>query len=216
MYYLQSRYYSPDWGRFINADAIAGHVGELLGHNLFAYCKNNPINNFDPSGFRTLKNDFSDPDDEHEDNIQGANITKANGVTLTEKTESHVYDAPGGKVSTVTNYSTIHFENSVAGEQAAEALNAKMSKDAAYQEWFISTLAGFGSLKLEGKLAKSACATLAGISLIEINLDFSFSVHAGDTIKITTYGAGGGGPTRNGLSQTIEIFRSDGTVDTRW
>ena len=52
MYYLQSRYYNPDWGRFINADAIIGQTGELLGHNIFAYCKNNPVNMEDPSGFK--------------------------------------------------------------------------------------------------------------------------------------------------------------------
>ena len=52
MYYLQSRYYNAEWGRFINSDAIAGSVGELLGHNLFLYCKNNPIMFKDPTGFR--------------------------------------------------------------------------------------------------------------------------------------------------------------------
>jgi RHS repeat-associated protein len=35
LYYLQSRYYNPEWGRFINADAIAGNVGVLLSHNVF-------------------------------------------------------------------------------------------------------------------------------------------------------------------------------------
>jgi RHS repeat-associated protein len=51
LYYLQSRYYNPEWGRFINADGIIGQTGQLLGHNLFAYCGNNPINNQDKSGF---------------------------------------------------------------------------------------------------------------------------------------------------------------------
>ncbi|MHC1684281.1 MAG: DNRLRE domain-containing protein [Clostridiaceae bacterium] len=50
LYYLQSRYYNPDWGRFINADAIGGQVGTLLSHNVFAYCFNNPINMSDDSG----------------------------------------------------------------------------------------------------------------------------------------------------------------------
>jgi hypothetical protein len=50
LYYLQSRYYNPEWGRFINADSEGGNVGQLLSHNLFAYCMNNPVNMIDPSG----------------------------------------------------------------------------------------------------------------------------------------------------------------------
>jgi hypothetical protein len=50
LYYLQSRYYSPDWGRFINADTITGSTGELLTSNMFAYCRNNPVNHADPDG----------------------------------------------------------------------------------------------------------------------------------------------------------------------
>jgi RHS repeat-associated protein len=51
LYYLNSRYYTPEWGRFINADAIGGKVGTLLSHNVFAYCFNNPVNMEDPSGY---------------------------------------------------------------------------------------------------------------------------------------------------------------------
>ncbi len=54
LYYLNSRYYSPEWGRFINADGIVGQRGELLGHNLFAYCKNNPVNKYNSNGFMAL------------------------------------------------------------------------------------------------------------------------------------------------------------------
>ena len=54
LYYLQSRYYNAEWGRFINADGIVGQTGELLGHNMFAYCKNNVVNGRDPSGFRVV------------------------------------------------------------------------------------------------------------------------------------------------------------------
>jgi RHS repeat-associated protein len=53
-YYLQSRYYNPEMGRFINADAIGGNVGALLSHNIFAYCNNNPVTAQDPSGFRPI------------------------------------------------------------------------------------------------------------------------------------------------------------------
>ena len=50
LYYLQSRYYNPEWGRFINTDSELGNTGELLGHNIFAYCKNNSVNLEDPMG----------------------------------------------------------------------------------------------------------------------------------------------------------------------
>ena len=51
LYYLNSRYYDPETGRFINADSIiAGVGGSIQGDNMFAYCFNNPINMSDPSG----------------------------------------------------------------------------------------------------------------------------------------------------------------------
>ena len=55
LYYLQSRYYNPEWGRFLNVDdtnILLASQGESLGANLFAYCGNNPVNLFDPSGKR--------------------------------------------------------------------------------------------------------------------------------------------------------------------
>ena len=51
LYYLQSRYYNPEWGRFINADDINYSVpGLLLTYNLYVYCLNNPVNHDDPDG----------------------------------------------------------------------------------------------------------------------------------------------------------------------
>ena len=49
-YYLQSRYYAPDMGRFINADASVTTGQGLIGSNMFAYCLNNPVNGCDPCG----------------------------------------------------------------------------------------------------------------------------------------------------------------------
>jgi RHS repeat-associated protein len=50
-YYLNSRYYDPEIGRFLNADSvISGVGGDVLGYNLFAYCQNNPVNMSDPGG----------------------------------------------------------------------------------------------------------------------------------------------------------------------
>ena len=50
-YYLNSRYYDPQIGRFINADSvISGASGSLQGYNLFEYCNNNPVNKIDSTG----------------------------------------------------------------------------------------------------------------------------------------------------------------------
>ena len=50
LYYLQSRYYNPQWGRFLNADGYASTGQGLLGYNMYAYCGNNPVNRKDPAG----------------------------------------------------------------------------------------------------------------------------------------------------------------------
>ncbi len=51
LYYLNSRYYDPNTGRFINADTIDYLYPESInGLNLYAYCLNNPIMYVDPSG----------------------------------------------------------------------------------------------------------------------------------------------------------------------
>ena len=49
-YYLQSRYYDPEIGRFINADGYVTTDIEPVAANMFAYCNNNPVNRDDYSG----------------------------------------------------------------------------------------------------------------------------------------------------------------------
>ena len=51
LYYLQSRYYDPFTGRFLNADVYADtQSGTPLSTNMFAYCENNPIISADYNG----------------------------------------------------------------------------------------------------------------------------------------------------------------------
>ena len=47
LYYLNSRYYDPVTGRFINLDNQISSDSDLTGLNLFSYCGNNPVNRAD-------------------------------------------------------------------------------------------------------------------------------------------------------------------------
>jgi len=54
LYYLQSRYYNPVWGRFINMDDcfIAFYNSSLMcAENLFSYCAGNPVMYKDANGY---------------------------------------------------------------------------------------------------------------------------------------------------------------------
>ena len=51
LYYLNSRYYSPEWRRFISPDDTAYlDPQNVNGLNLYCYCNNDPVNYYDPSG----------------------------------------------------------------------------------------------------------------------------------------------------------------------
>ncbi len=51
LYFLKTRYYDPEVGRFITIDDISYIDPETInGLNLYAYCGNNPVMGYDPDG----------------------------------------------------------------------------------------------------------------------------------------------------------------------
>jgi len=48
-YYLRARFYNPKIGRFLQGDVYRGD-----GLNLYAYCQNNPVMYYDPSGYMRI------------------------------------------------------------------------------------------------------------------------------------------------------------------
>ena len=51
-YYLRSRYYRLEWGRFVNTDS-------LVNGNIYLYCNNNPTNRIDPTGRASKLGDYN-------------------------------------------------------------------------------------------------------------------------------------------------------------
>ncbi len=52
-YYVQSRYYNPDWNRMISADeqeTVLASPPELTDRNVYAYCDNDPVSRDDDGG----------------------------------------------------------------------------------------------------------------------------------------------------------------------
>ena len=86
LYYLQSRYYDPEIGRFLNADALVATGQGLLGNNMFAYCNNNPVANSDPTG----------------ESLLGAIIGGAIGGALISVI-SHTHNNPDATIGSIAN-----------------------------------------------------------------------------------------------------------------
>ena len=84
-YYLRARYYNPILGRFLQEDVCQGD-----GLNLYAYCRNNPVVYYDPSGYNeqpdkcgnTGKIGNTEENPQDQTNQQKSDTTSAFGSTL--------------------------------------------------------------------------------------------------------------------------------------
>ena len=100
MYYLQSRYYDPVIGRFINADdvSILGTSETVSGYNLFAYCENDSINKID----LFTKEEIDDIVNQYKDVVDSIILTSA-----IESNLSSLKDVLKGKVSVFAGQSAV-------------------------------------------------------------------------------------------------------------
>ena len=50
LYYMRSRYYSPEIRRFINQDVVTGSINQSASLNRYSYVEGNPVSYTDPFG----------------------------------------------------------------------------------------------------------------------------------------------------------------------
>jgi RHS repeat-associated protein len=50
LYYMGARYYDPTTGRFITRDSVGGYLQDPQSLNAYAYARDNPLTNIDPTG----------------------------------------------------------------------------------------------------------------------------------------------------------------------
>ena len=86
LYYLQSRYYDPQTGRFINADdnEYICASGAVLSANIFIYCENNTISSYDPNGNFSIRGTIRDLVRLISCNDYSLSITKSNNKYIKE------------------------------------------------------------------------------------------------------------------------------------
>ena len=113
LYFLNSRFYDPEIGRFINADALTS-TGGLLGNNMFAYCRNNPVNRIDIRGYAdtAIEEEFDDDIEPHPHLPEGGGY--AGGTTP-------IAGTPGGGYAYAYNPIDAAYHYSVDTSQAANS-----------------------------------------------------------------------------------------------
>ena len=121
-YYLQSRYYDPALGRFLNADSYASTGQGFLGYNMFAYCGNNPVLYGDWGGTRI----YNGPWEDRTDSGTGS-VTKAKELYETPTVPTTVYyGTENGYNYTCTAYSYTRYNSS------SDYPSTKISTDKTY------------------------------------------------------------------------------------
>ena len=87
-YYLRARFYNPAIGRFLQEDTYRGD-----GLNLYAYCANNPVMYYDPSGYGLSPNGKTYPAN---DNSETDSYTRTDPVTVSGERaidQGHSYES---------------------------------------------------------------------------------------------------------------------------
>ena len=184
LYHLWSRYYDPLTGRFISADKYTSTGQGMLGYNMFAYCRNNPISRKDAMGTDDVcVTDVNDDDNPLNDvgtyyRPGGATATGGNGGSTT-----------GGNTGGNTTGGNAGNTTSVGGTQDSLLPNSFYSKHAPKQSTPNSSYTNYTYNYHTGKFEKStAYYDYAGRQCIRIDwTNHGYSDHGNPHVHYTIY-----------------------------
>ena len=131
-YYLRARYYNPVVGRFLQEDIYRGD-----GLNLYAYCANNPVMYYDPSGYKECKKPG--------ENNQG--ITPGNQAGNATGSRADFYVTPNGDVVPSTGYRYIS-EKAPYLDEMKDTMSIPANADGTYFSFDNYDIANPGALQV--------------------------------------------------------------------
>ena len=129
LYYLQSRYYNPERGRFINSDVFASTGQSFTGNNMFVYCGNNPVSRIDESGeLWGLATLVAGAVAAVISGVANAVSTAMNGGSVEDCVVAGLVGAAGGAVGFITGYTVFACTgNALAANAAGRAASTLIS-----------------------------------------------------------------------------------------
>lgn len=168
LYYLQSRYYAPIVGRYINADALLD-TSHILGFNIFVYCVNNPINYIDPTGFCYRTSDGKWVNCETGGFVQGNSF---DGVKASGKSTKNVIDPRKNELNIESS-----FGDFVKGSlnSVGESLVGRAGIGIGYGREI--NVSGYG-------LSAKAAFQFVNVEISNTEINFYASVYAGASISV--------------------------------
>ncbi len=182
-YYLRARYYNPVIGRFTQEDTYRGD-----GLNLYAYCGNNPVMYYDPSGHDGMAYSDEPSAESGQSRVERVDTEVDNGVNVPDGIE---FEGSRGTIelsnSNIQHIKKHTFEgmaeqaNYLTDEQLANKLNntSFFNKDWTQEEIVKYTQEAYNTLRSQGK---------TGLQSIEINGDIINIFIKDDGTFDTAYG----------------------------
>jgi len=168
LYYLQSRYYNPEWGRFINADAFTS-TGGLLGNNMFAYCGNNPVNCIDSLGYgpNNWGNDYIESNMLTDYEVGAGGLALAGALACISLANA-IENCLTALYNTAANYLSSPFSHQYQIEKADAKIKKTVTQDSKYRYWTATLKAGYVDIGRPLTFSQAVYEVKAGRSVFAV------------------------------------------------